>query len=163
MKLTLVWLVSFLGIGCSHSDARREVDLCQLDGPKRSAIFEKVSNGSVDDLQRVVMSLPCLDGGDLEDAHIAIGIGLFRYQERFAAQLRSSPIGMNDLQSISSMLPASFTDESCKAVHELLRRKKIAQQTEELRDLKQSVLAAIEGSLQSERGRCLSNEPNNPE
>lgn len=155
MKLTLLCLFSFLGIGCSQSETRREIDLCQLDGPKRSAIFERVSHGSVNDLKRVVMSLGCLDGGDLEDAHIAIGIGLFRPQEQFAAQLRSSAIGINDLESISTMLPAHFADESCKAVDELFRRKKIAHKIDHLGDLKQPILAAIEKSLQSERGRCL--------
>jgi hypothetical protein len=155
MKPMIICFVSFFWIGCSNSETRREVNLCQLDGPKRSAIFERVSNGSVDDLKKVVMSLPCLDGGDLEDAHIAIGIGLFRHQEQFSAQLRSSSIGMNDLQSISTMLPASFVDEPCLAADELSRRKKIAHQAGELGDWRQPILAAIEESLQSERERCL--------
>jgi len=162
MKVILINIVSLLEIGCAQLDTHQVADLCQLDGPSRSTIFEKVSKGSIDDLKSVIVSLQCLDGGDLEDAHIAIGIGLFRYPDQFAPQLRSGPIGMNDLQSISTMLPARFVDESCKAVVELLRRKRVAQQTDELGDWKQSMLAAIDESLQSKKRHCLEDGGNVP-
>lgn len=145
--------ILLFAISCSQFGSRHGADLCHLDGIARSTVFEEVSNGSTEDLRKTVASLSCLDGGDLEDAHIAIGIGLFRFPDRFAPVL-SGQVDKNDLRAISIMLPARFVDESCKAVDELLRRKQVVKKTSQLRDLEHSMLAVLEESLQSEVKRC---------
>jgi hypothetical protein len=106
------------------------------------------------DLKRTVASLQCLDGGDLEDAHIAIGIGLFTYPDKFAPQLRSGDLRKNDLVAITTMLPPDFVDEPCKASVELLRRKKLIQDADLFGFLKSPVLNALNQSVQLEIKHC---------
>jgi hypothetical protein len=153
MKLMLL-SVLLLGAGCSHAAVRHHEDLCRSDGSERSRVFERVANGSTKDLQRTLHSLSCLAGGDLEDAHIAIGVALFRDGQHSEPQLSSSELSNNDLQSIATMLPAKFVDEPCKATRELSRRKQVALSSNQLGLMKQPILDAIEASLKRVKKHC---------
>lgn len=146
--------ILLLGAGCSHAAARHQGDLCRSDGNERSEVFGQVENGSEKDLQRTLHSLRCLDGGDLEDAHVAIGVALFRDQEHVEPQLDSSGLSNDDVQSIASMLPSNFVDEPCAAASELSRRKKLALGSRQLGVMKQPILKSIEEALSREEKYC---------
>ena len=151
IALGILFLVAY---GCARGGVLQETDLCHSGHSVLSNSFEKTSNGSVVDLKRAIASLQCFDSGDLEDAHIAIGIGLFKFPGRFATQLRSGDLNKNDLVAITTMLPSNFVDEPCKAAAELSRREKLIHDADLFGPLKSPVLNALNQSEQLKTKYC---------
>lgn len=49
--------------------------------------------GSTAAFTAAIESLACLDGGNLEDAQIAIGVALFRHERRLGPRLMATNLG----------------------------------------------------------------------
>jgi hypothetical protein len=151
--MILCFLVLLI-IGCAPTGLRAKINLCSSASVERAASFERTSQGSLIDLKRTMASLKCLDGGDLEDAHIAIGTGLFRFTGTFAPQIRASDLTENDLEAISMMLPSSFVDEPCKREAEFSRRRELVKTTVFFGSLAKPIMDALDYSLLQNKNQC---------
>ena len=151
---TLTIVVGFTLSGCEAIPPRQEADLCQTISEARTHVFERVSKSSLSDLRIVLASFECLDGGDLEDAYISVGEGLFKSPSRFVPILISRRVTAHDLASIATMLLAVFVDEPCKSESELTRRKGLIVREGVFLPLRSSLLPAIDDSLARQTKWC---------
>lgn len=156
MRLSSITLliVCLLLLGGRVACAEPKAAVCKMGSEKRSALFRKVSQGSFISLRLVEDGLSCLDGGDLEDAHVSIGEGLFRPSVGFVPRLTSKQVTEYDLISIATMLPARFVDEPCLQRIELMRRKGLLSRRSEFQSLRTVMLPALQESIEDEVVKC---------
>lgn len=109
--------------GCHSARDAVPADLCSATNNAFSDALGRVSSGSEPDITSAARSLSCLDGGNLEDAHIALGEAVFKFPKRIVPLLQSTGIGSSDLIAMATMLPSEYVDEPCKSRDELTKRR----------------------------------------
>lgn len=125
-KTILRLSLGLLMVSNSASASSPPITVCDTDPKYKNQVFEASAQGSTRAWLRVLGSLDCLDGGDLEDAHISLGIGLFAQPGKLGPQLTDyGRFSVADMVAMSTMLPAAFVDLPCEQENELTRRKKI--------------------------------------
>lgn len=109
--------------GCHPVQKATTANLCGTTDIVFSSALHRVASGSVSDVSSAVHSLSCLDGGNLEDAHIAIGEAVFSFPKKIAPVLESANVSPNDLIAVAVMLSSEYVDEPCKSRDELVKRR----------------------------------------
>lgn len=121
LTVLVVWVLLILG--CQSVREAAVVNLCQAPDSVFSSVLDRVASGSVPDVDNAIRSLSCLDGGNLEDTHIAIGEAAFHFSKKIAPVLESANVSSNDLIAMSVMLSSEYVDEPCKRRDEPCKRR----------------------------------------
>jgi hypothetical protein len=99
-------------------------------------------------------SLSCLDGGNLEDAHIALGEAVFKFPNKIVPLLQSVGIGSNDWVAVTTMLPPQYVDEPCQSRDELTRRRLQISQHAVFSSARTVVLQQLDSSIEEQQQWC---------
>jgi len=146
------WTISLTG--CHSHRVGSVADLCSAKSSTFSDVLGRIASGSESDAISAVRSLSCLDGGNLEDAHIAIGEAAFKFPKKIAPLLQSASVGSNDLIAIATMLPPEYVDEPCESRDELTNRRMQISQDTAFSFARAIVLQQLDSSIAKQNQWC---------
>lgn len=120
-------------------------DLCD---DRRGALQQRVAEGNRPAATYLASKLKLLDGGNLEDAMVALGQFSDKDMESFLAFARDHVLAAETIEDAVVMLPLETVDEPALQLGEIVKRRNAAAKVsdESLQEYRRSVLAALDAA-----------------